>query len=71
MITQTEPLIILDIIRKPNSIIVLLYIHNQGRKHRSTPVEQTKYLIKINNKSTSFAIRQPMKQYFFEELIKQ
>ena len=30
-ITQTEALIILDIMRKPNSIIVLLYIQNQMR----------------------------------------
>ena len=32
VITQPEDLIIVDIIRKPNSIILLLYIQKLGRK---------------------------------------
>jgi hypothetical protein len=31
-ITQTEALLILDILRKPNSIIVLLYVQKLERK---------------------------------------
>ena len=35
-IMQTEALIILDIMRKPNSIIVLLCIHDQNQKIKNT-----------------------------------
>jgi hypothetical protein len=37
-ITQTEALIILDIMRKPNPIIVLLYIQKQDAKNNASGI---------------------------------
>jgi hypothetical protein len=38
-ITQTEPLIILDIMRKPNPIIVLLHIEKQEAKNNTSGID--------------------------------
>jgi hypothetical protein len=39
-ITQTEALIILDIMRKPNPIIVLLYIQKQDAKNNASGIDK-------------------------------